>query len=632
MSYQGENYGAIPGAISSPLGGLFGNYKPIDPPQDEPDIFDLPWEPEPVTAFDDDNEEIIVEDESDAPPPTGSVIMRPYQEKAVTSVLREYKRKVNRTLVVSATGTGKGPMIAELTKRAHDKDHGVLILVHRDELITQLIKSVGRVGIVGLKEKADYRAIENFGVYSKAVVGSVQTMRGKRLQQWPKNAFKLVIIDECHHALGQSYRDVLNYFGMDQGTLRVAGFTATADRLDGENIGQIFDSCAFEYNIQDATRDGWLVPVEAIQLKTDPQINLKDLRTTAGDLNQGDLEREINDNIGVLVNALVDTNALEDRRTICFTPNVESARAMAQALSDVGISAKAVAGSDSDRAAKFKGHQNGEFQVLCNCAVATEGYDDRRISCVLICRPTKSRALYSQMVGRGTRLPEEGDPPKPNCRVVDFAFVTGKHKLVTPVDLYDNSETPDEVVDAAKEILASGGAETIDIALETAQMEYEEKRRVRIQRRVVSVRASKFDPLTACDIYGIAQKAGTAWENTDPCSEKQALYLQKRAIDTAGMTKATASKLISKMESRKEHGWADPWQVRDLIQNGLDPRAATGMRATEAESFLAANPVMASEAQKGLLRRLGASADEIAAMTKRDAMARITALKVQEGG
>jgi len=638
MNYS-ETYGRIPGAITQELGGLFGNLPAVSPPEEVDDeIFDLPWEPQPVHAeappepdaeFSD--EEILIEDESEAPIKAGSVVLRDYQERCVTSVLREFKDGTKSTLVVSATGTGKGPMIAALGKRAADKDHGVLILVHRDELITQLVKSVGRVGIVALKEKAGDRALGGFGFLSKVVVASVQTMRGKRLEQWPKDAFKLAIIDECHHVVGQSYRDVLNHFGMQEGRLRVAGFTATADRLDKENIGQVFQSLAFEYNIKSATQDGWLVPIEAIQLKTDPPINLKDLRTTAGDLNQGDLEREINQNIGVLVNSLVDTNALEGRRTICFTPNVSSARAMAQALSDVGISAQAVAGADSDRAQKFADHQAGKFQVLCNCAVATEGYDDRRIQAVLICRPTKSRALYSQMVGRGTRLPEEGDPEKKNCRVVDFAFLTGKHQLVSPVDLYDNSETPDEVVEAARKILASGGAQSLDLALESAQMEYEETRRVRIQRRVVSVKASKFDPLTACDIYGIAQKAGAVWENTTPCSEKQALYLQKRAISTEGMTKATASKLISKMESRKEHGWASPWQVRDLIQNGLDPQAAVGMREKEAASYLASNPVMATDGQQKMMRYLGVPAAEIATMTKRDAMARIAALKSPDG-
>lgn len=633
MSHFAEAYGAIP-AITPQLGGLFA----YGPDTDESDIFDnpdyaeAPPEMEALGVPDEDNEEIIIEPEPETPEPAQTVCLRDYQEKAITAVLGQFKQKVKRTLCVSATGTGKAVMLAELGKRAHDAGHGVLILVHRDELIRQLAKSVGRVGIPALIEKADERALGGFGMFSKLVVGSVQTLRGKRLEQWPKDAFKLIIIDETHHALlGNSYGTVLNHFGLEEGRIRVAGFTATADRLDGENIGQIFESLAFEYNIQDATRDGWLVPIEAIQVKTDPKINLKDLRTTAGDFNQGDLEREINDNIGVLVNALVDTDALEKRRTIAFTPNISSARALAQALSDVGISARAVAGADSDRAAKFKAHQNGEFQVLCNCAVATEGYDDPAIEAVLICRPTKSRALYSQMVGRGTRLFEDKATGyvKKNCRVVDFAFITGKHKLVSPVDLYDNAETPDEVVDAAKELLASGGVQTLDLALETAQAEYEEKRRVRIQRRTVAVSASKFDPLTACDVYGIPQKTGTMWENTAPLSEKQKLFLEKRAISTEGMTKGVASQLISKIHARQEHGWANPWQVRDMIQTGLDPSTATGMREGEATSYLASNPVMATEGQQRYLKRLRYNGDP-ATLTKKEAIAAISSLKGDE--
>ena len=365
----------------------------------------------------------------------------------------------------------------------------------------------------------------------------------------------------------------------------MAGFTATADRLDGKNIGSVFESLAFEYNIADATHDGFLVPIEAIQLETNPPIDLKDLRVTAGDLNAGDLERVVNENIGVLVNTLVESNALEDRRTIAFTPNISSARSLALALSDVGISAISVAGDDPDRAARIKAHKSGQFQVLVNCQLATEGYDDREISAVLLCRPTKSRSLYSQMIGRGTRIhPESG---KKNCRIVDFAFVTGKHKLVSPVDLYDNSETPEEVVEIAREIMAEGRTNSIDEALDIAHEQFDNERRVRIQKRAVQFKASKFDPLTACEIYGVAPQSAYGFGNDIAPTEGQVAYLEKADIATVGMSKSVASKLIGKLQARREHGWASPWQVRDLIKAGIDPAAATGMRESDARAQLA---------------------------------------------
>lgn len=600
-----------------PMGGLFA-----DP---------APSFQEAVAVTEPEEEQVIVAPD-DNTPAVGAVTLRSYQEECVSSIINQYRQKVMATLAVSATGTGKAVMLAELARRVSEKDHGVLILVHRDELIRQLVKSCGRLGIPALVEKAQERAQRPYAMgLSRVVVASKDTLRGKRIQEWPRDSFKLCIIDECHHALmTNGYGEILRHFGFEDGRLRVAGFTATADRLDGENIGQIFETLAFEYNIQSATRDGWLVPVEAVQLKTDPQIDLRDLRITAGDFNQGDLERAVQDNIGVLVNSLVDTNALQDRRTICFTPNIQSAQALAEAMSHVGISARAVWGQDPQRDHKFKAHQRGDFQVLCNCAIATEGYDDPAISAVLICRPTKSRALYSQMVGRGTRLhPESG---KTNCRIVDFAFITGKHRLVCPVDLYDNSERPDEVVEEARELLAAGRASSIDEALEQAEVEYEAQRRVRIQRRMTQVQATKFNPLDACELFGIPQKAGYDWGNTEPATAKQVETLQKMGIDaTPDMGKGAASKLLNKLFARKEHGWASPWQVRDLIRAGLDPQTATGMRQEAARGYLEANPLGPSDKQIKFLKWKGVSDAEIATMTKKQASERISAIKETEG-
>lgn len=566
---------------AAPLGGLFAADvhapAPAAPVIDDSVFDDIDEDETPEVAA-----ETAAAPEPDAEPQTG-VSLWPHQEAAVKAVLNEFRQKVDSTLVVSATGSGKSVMIGELARFADERDHGVLILVHRDELIRQLVGSCGRMGVAALVEKASEYALDGFGTVSKVVVASVQTLRGKRLAQWDRKAFRLCIIDEAHHSAAASYQTVIDHFGHGQG-LRVAGFTATADRLDGKNIGSVFESLAYEYNIADATRDGFLVPIEAIQLETNPPIDLKDLRVTAGDLNAGDLERVVNDNIGVLVNTLLESNALEDRRTIAFTPNISSAVALAQALTDVGISAISVAGNDPDRAARIKAHKSGQFQVLVNCQLATEGYDDREISAVLLCRPTKSRSLYSQMVGRGTRIhPESG---KRNCRVVDFAFVTGKHKLVSPVDLYDNSETPEEVVEIAREIMADGRTNSIDEALDIAHEQYDNERRVRIQKRAVQFKASKFDPLTACEIYGVAPQSAYGFGDDIAPSDKQIAALEKMDISTNGMSRAVASKLLTKLSARREHGWASPWQVKDLIKNGVDVAVATGMRAEAARAQL----------------------------------------------
>lgn len=614
---------ALPPAPIPAMGGLFGGPPPTIPPTntlgafgDDDDIFDLPEESEEPPPM----------------PPIGTVELRDYQEKAVRSVIDQFNGKVNSTLVVAATGTGKSVVLAELAKRFNGWGHSVLLLVHRDELIRQLVKSCSRVGVPAFVEKANERALQNFR-YQKQTSGaatvcaSVQTLKGARLESWPEDAFRLIIIDEAHHAAAPSYGSVIDYFS----GARVAGFTATADRLDGKNIGKVFETLAFEYNVRDAIKDGWLVPIEAMQLETDPKIDLRDLRITAGDFNTGDLERAVNDNIGVLVNSIVDTKALGDRRTIAFTPDISSANALALALEDVGITARAVHGKSPDRAEIFAGHQSGRFQVMVNCMIATEGYDDPQISCVLICRPTKSRGLYSQMVGRGTRLhPESG---KEKCRIVDFAYLTGDHDLVAPVDLYDNSEVADEVVKIARDLMASGRETQIEAALEAAQIEFERTQRVRIRRQAVSVRANRFDPVAACSLFGIAEdKAAYSWQDVRRATPKQIDALRKWGITAPDdMGFGVASKLLNTIFGRKAHGWTSPRQVAQLIESGVDPEAAVKMREGDAKAHLEANPLRASEKQVWFLTSRGWNREEAAQLTRKQASEEISRLKTDSG-
>lgn len=589
------------------------------------------------SIFDDEDELEPSEEADDAPeaeesPKTGTVSLRPYQDQMVRRGLHALNPKGgghDSALLVAATGTGKTVVLAELNRRvSEDWGHGVLNLCHRDELIRQMARGCSRLGVHALIEKADERALPGFGMLSKVVVASVQTMRGKRLQEWPRDAFKLIVVDECHHATADSYRAVFDHFKK----ARRIGLTATADRMDGKNLGRVFSTLAFEYNLRSAIEDGWLVPPRAVQLKTDPMIDLRELRITTGDFNLGDLEKKVNENIGVLVNAIADVNALEGRRTIAFTPDVASAKALACALEDVGISARAVAGASSDRAALLRAHQSGEFQVLCNCALLTEGYDDPAVSCVLICRPTRSRALYSQMVGRATRLhPESG---KTDCLVVDFAFVTAEHDLVSPVELLDAGDEPDEVIALASDIVKSGRESDLQLALDEARAQFETERRVRIQRRAVAVKAGKFDLLTACDLFGVApQKEAYGWMDYEPATAPQIATLAKFGVDiTPEAGKGTASRLLKKIFGRKEHGWSTPFQVRDLMQVGVELEAALSMRETEARDYLAANPVPATDKQVGFLVWKGWKKSDALALSKKEATAAIDALKKSEGG
>lgn len=516
--------------------------------------------------------------------------LRPYQSEAVKTTFSHLaKPDVSAVLNILATGCGKTVIMSEVTRRLESWGHGSLILAHRETLIGQIINSLDTSGVVGLKEKASDMAIGAYELVSKTVVATPQTLQGSRLEMWPADSFRVIQVDEAHHFVkGSLYDKICEHFNL----AKIIGWTATPDRLDGKALTKVFDTVGTRYRLPEAVRDGWLIPVEAFPVATEPAIDLRKLTVAKGsDFNDAQLEEFIQANIGTLVNALVDKNALENRRTIAFTPQVGSARSLALALRDVGITAEWVSGERPDRDEVIAAHKRGEFQVLCNCMLLTEGYDDPQVSCILMCRPTKSRALYSQMVGRGTRTwpgPRELNQ-KPNCRVVDFAFVTGEHDLAGPVDLYDGPDVPDEVIEKAKEKLKEGESNDIEDAMEAATFEFEEEERVRIIRRSVVASHSTFDLVGCSALLGIREKATMSdWFASRPATAKQREGLKKWGVEIGAgdVPFSLAQKVLSTNAIRKKYGLSTLKQINYMIRNGCEPKTARRMTKMQAAVWI----------------------------------------------
>jgi superfamily II DNA or RNA helicase len=360
--------------------------------------------------------------------------LRPYQIDAKDAVLASSLCGVSRQLVVLPTGAGKtilfSTIIAERGQRA-------LILAHRDELIQQAVdkfKMVSPGSDVGIvkAERDEHRAA--------VVVASVQTLaRSHRLQRITQR-FGTIVVDEAHHAAAESYLRILEHFGsFDADGPLTLGVTATADRADGKGIGQVFDTVTFELGILDLIRDGYLVDLNAIQVRI--AANLDAVKTRHGDWAQNELG-----------DALMDANApahavtayqahASGRKALVFTPTVKMAYAMAQAFSDAGVPAEAIDGALDirERHRVLERFHRGRTRVLCNCAVLTEGYDEPSVDCVIVARPTKSRSLYVQMIGRGTRL----HPGKDNCLILDLVGASTRHDLITTARLF--GLMPDEL-------------------------------------------------------------------------------------------------------------------------------------------------------------------------------------------
>jgi superfamily II DNA or RNA helicase len=375
--------------------------------------------------------ELFVESPTILPPACArntstSLALRDYQLAALDAVDDAATRGLRRQLLVLPTGSGKTIVFAELIRRRGGR---ALVLVHRDELARQaeakirFVMGDAPIGIV--------KAARN-ETQGPIVIASVQTVcRPSRLAQL--GAFDLVIVDEAHHAIADSYRTILEALGafVDDGPL-IVGVTATADRADGRGLADIFEEVVFEVGLLEMIEQGYLANLRALQIRL--AADFERLHTRAGDF----IDREAEDLLLAADAPLHAVRAYQQhapgRKALVFTSGVALAHAMTAAFTDAGIAAAAIDGTMplEDRRRVLAAFQRGNLQVVSNCAVLTEGFDEPSIDAIIIARPTKSRPLYQQMIGRGTRpWPGKGD-----CLVLDLVGATTRHDLVTAATLF----------------------------------------------------------------------------------------------------------------------------------------------------------------------------------------------------
>ena len=196
----------------------------------------------------------------------GALQMRPYQQAAREAIHAEWNDGRRRTLLVLPTGTGKTIVFAAVTEDQVRSGSRVLVLAHRGELLEQAADKIKRsTGLASAVEKAEQTCLDS---WCRVVVGSVQSrQRPARLEQFPADYFGTIIIDEAHHAITDGYQRVLEHFP----EANVLGVTATPDRGDMRNLGEVFDSLAYEYKLTQAIREGYLCPIlaETIPLPLD---------------------------------------------------------------------------------------------------------------------------------------------------------------------------------------------------------------------------------------------------------------------------------------------------------------------------------------------------------------------------
>lgn len=349
--------------------------------------------------------------------------LKPRQQEAFDAVFKRLNDGIDKILLNLPTGVGKTVIGCHIAAQ-FDR---VLFLCHRHELVEQSAKTMAAVDPNRTQGRIE-QGNHELGQFTIAMLPTVY----RRLNKMNPDSFDCVILDESHHATSKTFREVLDYF---QPKLRL-GLTATPERLDGAALSNLFDEISYSMSLRDAVDEGYLVPPSAHQCLT--SISLEGVHTRAGDFAE--------DELAVLVDDPIRNNFIAEkyqqhcpgRRAIAFCVNIAHAVHLAEAFNAVGIKAEWVSGADVERADKLKRFAAGEFSVLTNCQILTEGYDDKSVDAILLCRPTKSKSLFAQMVGRGLRL-NEG---KADCKVLDFVDNAGKHSLVTAWRFFGHKNQP----------------------------------------------------------------------------------------------------------------------------------------------------------------------------------------------
>ena len=491
-----------------------------------------------------------------------NITLRPYQEEARTKIKDEWDKGNKKTLLVLPTGCGKTIVFAIIAADMVKKGKRVLILAHRAELLEQAADKIRKsTGLICSVEKAEESCI---GSWFMITIGSVQTLqKEKRLSRFSNEHFNVIIVDEAHHCISDSYQRVLNYFN----TANVLGVTATPDRGDMRNLGEYFETLAYEYTLPKAIKEGYLSPIKALTIPL--KLDLSGVAMQSGDFKAGDLGTALDPYLEQIAKEM--SNYCKGRKTVVFLPLVKTSQKFTGILNQIGFNAAEVNGNSDDRAEILKDFDENKYNVICNSMLLTEGWDCPSVDCVIILRPTKVRSLYSQMVGRGTRL----YPGKENLLLLDFLWHTERHELCHPAHLICENEEVAEIVTQKLE-------ENQGVAMDLEVMEKEAAQDVVAQREEALAKALEemkrkkkklVDPLQfemsiqAEDLSGYVPAFG--WE-MEPASKEQVKALEKFGIfpdeiECAGK----ASLILDKLNKRREAGLTTPKQIRFLEQKGF---------------------------------------------------------------
>lgn len=500
------------------------------------------------------------------------IALRDYQTEAVNSIHGALSTHQS-TLCVLGTGGGK-TVIAGFVIQEFMKLGRVIFVAHREELLVQAQQKISRItGFWPEMEKAESYAnldksfADNTG---QIVVASIQTLIAgtngwRRMNRYVPSEVSLLVFDEAHRSSAASYRMVLSYFASNP-RIKLLGLTATPRRTDNMALGEIYSSVACEFDAKELIGRGWLVPPKVLYT-TIHGMDLSNVKTTAGDLNVGDLAKimELAKPLNDVAKATID--GCDGRKTIIFTVSVDQSRLLSEIINQhKPNSARYVSGKTNniEREQIIKDFRSGKFQYLANVGILTEGIDIPDASAVVMARPTKSTLVFAQQVGRALR-PLDGlvdahataearklailGSLKQNALIIDLVGNSGRHKLCRITDILGGKYST-KVRELAERIMQDKNAPVdVETALESAQSQVTDLDRKAAERlamdreraRKTEVEVNIFDP------FGRMPTREHGRNGFIPATEPQIKLAASHNIDVSKLSKKQASGVIGKI-------------------------------------------------------------------------------------
>jgi len=546
-------------------------------------------------------------------------VLRDYQLQAKAAITAELG-STDSTLVVMPTGTGKTTLFLDV---AWDWPQGdVIVLAHREELIWQPWRRWHEMfGEYGEVEMAEHTRMQ-YTNRSKITFASKDTLyrKDRIARAFPDPmAVGLIIIDEAHHAVrhNKTYQNILNYFSVNP-DLRILGVTATPDRSDEAALGQNFKTVAFDYPLWDpaggpsAITDGWLVPIHQ-EFVLCEQLDFSNIGNSSGDFVAQDLDREFSRE-SLLHRVTAPTMEIAgDKKTMIFAAGVKQASRTAEILNrykdnnayclvsrvDMDDRHDAVVNSrdKAQRQRLLRRYSRGDFQFMVNVGCLTEGYDEATVQMLSMGRITKNRALYAQMVGRGTRplpgvvdgldTPEErraaiADSDKPNIHVLDFVG-NSKHNLMSTADVLGGCYSEEGVVAKAKEKAKDSGSE-VDMAAILKQAEDEVKLELKERKRLGAKARYDRKVVSAFESVGVVPTREPGYHQGRLATRRQREALEKFKVERHVVDRLSfwdASVVLDKLVGRAKNGLSTYKQSKLLGRYGVDTNSLTFERAQE---------------------------------------------------